>query len=82
MAQDESERPSALLGRNLRRLRLAAGLSQEDLAERAGLHRTYVSSVERGNRNLTLESIYSLAAALGCDARDLLAPAVTPGDGK
>lgn len=68
------ERPASLLGRNLRRLRLAAGLSQEELAARARLHRTYVSSVERGNRNVSLENIFALAAALDADPRELLAP--------
>jgi len=68
------ERPAATLGRNLKKLRTASGLSQEELAARAGLHRTYVSSVERGKRNLSLESIYALASALRCDPRELLAP--------
>jgi transcriptional regulator with XRE-family HTH domain len=54
---------------------LAAGLSQEELAARSGLHRTYVSSVERGVRNVSLENIFLLARALGCDPRDLLEPA-------
>jgi transcriptional regulator with XRE-family HTH domain len=58
----------------MRRLRLLAGLSQEALAERAGLHRTYVSSIERGERNITLENIFRLAEALGADPRELFAP--------
>ena len=74
MGRDGGESPAALFGRNVRRLRTAAGLSQEALADRAGLHRTYVSSVERGNRNVSLENIVALAAALACDPRDLLAP--------
>lgn len=55
-------------------MRLAAGISQEELAARAGLHRTYISSIERGARNVSLENIFALARALGCDPRDLLAP--------
>jgi len=51
-------------GDALRGFRLQAGLSQEELAHKAGRHFTYVSSVERGERNLTLSSIYLLAAAL------------------
>jgi transcriptional regulator with XRE-family HTH domain len=66
--------PAELFGRNLRKLRQATGISQEELAARAGLHRTYVSSVERGNRNVSLENIFALAGALRCDPRELLAP--------
>lgn len=74
MADTPADTPAARFGRNLRRLRLAAGLSQEELAARSGLHRTYVSSVERGNRNVSLENIVALATALKCDPRELLAP--------
>ncbi|MDY0062341.1 MAG: helix-turn-helix transcriptional regulator [Myxococcota bacterium] len=66
--------PKIVFARNVKRLRSAAGLSQEELAARAGLHRTYISSVERGQRNISLENICALAAALGSDPRDLLAP--------
>lgn len=52
-------------GRRVRTLRLATGLSQEQLAEDAGLHRTYVSSLERGQRNVGLDNILKLASALG-----------------
>lgn len=64
--------PKTILGENVRRRRLAAGLSQEELAERAGLHRTYVSSIERGQRNVAVENIYAIAEALGCTPGDLL----------
>ena len=59
-------------GERVRRFRSDDELSQERLAERAGLHRTYVGSVERGERNISLDNIYALADALGIDARDLL----------
>lgn len=59
-------------GKHLRKVRARAGLSQEALAEEAGLHRTYVSSVERGERNISLVNIYRLAAALKVNARELL----------
>lgn len=53
-----------LLGNLIRRERAALGISQEELAVRAGLHRTYVSDVERGTRNPSLESVAKLAQAL------------------
>jgi transcriptional regulator with XRE-family HTH domain len=59
-------------GEAVRQRRLALGLSQEELAERAGLHRTYVGSVERGERNVSLENIVRLAAALKLNASQLL----------
>ncbi|MBS0210345.1 MAG: helix-turn-helix transcriptional regulator [Planctomycetes bacterium] len=52
-------------GDNLRKVRKSRGLSQEGLADKAALHRTYISSVERGERNVTLETIEKLAKALG-----------------
>ncbi|HET8929220.1 MAG TPA: helix-turn-helix transcriptional regulator [Acidimicrobiales bacterium] len=52
-------------GLRVRAIRLEAGLSQEQLAEHAGLHRTYVSSLERGQRNVGLDNILKLALALG-----------------
>lgn len=62
----------SILAANVRRLRTAAGLSQEELAARAGLHRTYVSSIERGQRNVSLENIFVLAEALGSEPSELL----------
>jgi transcriptional regulator with XRE-family HTH domain len=66
--------PRALFGRNLRRLRLTSGISQEELGFRANLDRTYVSSVERGHRNISIDNIFRIASALGCDPRELLDP--------
>lgn len=62
------------VGRNIRRIRAARELSQEELAELIGNHRTYVGSVERGERNLSLRSLERLAAGLGVDPVALLAP--------
>jgi transcriptional regulator with XRE-family HTH domain len=58
-------------GRRLRQLRLERRLSQEELAFRAGLHRTYVSSAERGERNVALVNLERLAKALNVDIREL-----------
>jgi transcriptional regulator with XRE-family HTH domain len=58
-------------GNTLRKLRDERGYSQEELAERAGLHRNYVGGVERGERNVALENIVKLAKALSVSPRDL-----------
>lgn len=60
-------------GRALRRRRTELGLSQEEFAARAGLHRTYVADVERGARNVSLESIAKLAHALDISISALFA---------
>lgn len=57
---------------NLRKLREAKGYSQEELASRAGLDRTYVSGCERGVRNPSLISLEKLATALAIPAKDFL----------
>jgi transcriptional regulator with XRE-family HTH domain len=59
-------------GSAVREYRAAAGYSQEKLALSAGLDRTYISGIERGVRNPTLESIVRLATALGCKPAQLL----------
>lgn len=60
------------LGTNLRRLREAKDLSQEAFAFEAGIHRTYVSDIERGARNPTITVVEKLAIALGVTASELL----------
>jgi transcriptional regulator with XRE-family HTH domain len=57
---------------NLRSARVARGLSQENLADLAGLHRTYVGSVERGERNISIDNMECLSRALGLEVIDLL----------
>ena len=72
--QHDEPSPRQRFGARLRELRLASGLSQEELAARASLHRTYVGSVERGERNISIENIYALARALNLNVRCLFDP--------
>jgi len=58
---------------NLRSARLANGLSQEELGARAGLHRNYIGSVERNEKNISIDSMERIANVLGVDVVDLLA---------
>ena len=60
-------------GSRLRQIRDERGYSQEELAERAGLHRNYVGGVERGERNVALENIVKLAKALSVKPAELFA---------
>ncbi|MCB2074431.1 MAG: helix-turn-helix transcriptional regulator [Novosphingobium sp.] len=60
------------LGRNVRRLREEKGWSQEDYADRAGIHRTYVSDIERGKRNPTVTVVEKLARPLEVEPGRLL----------
>lgn len=59
-------------GDKLRELRKQKGLSQEDLALKSGLHRTYISDIERGSRNLSLKNIDKIAKALGLTPKSFL----------
>ncbi len=61
-----------ILGENVRKYRELNNWSQEELAEAAHLHRTYISGIERGIRNPTLFIIYQLAAALNVEPSKLL----------
>lgn len=61
----------ATLAANLVRMRGAKGMSQEELAFEAGLHRTFVAHVERQARNISLDNIEKLATALGVRVKDL-----------
>jgi transcriptional regulator with XRE-family HTH domain len=56
--------PKKLIGMRIRELRLAQRISQEALADEAEVHRTYMGSVERGERNISLENIVKIARAL------------------
>ena len=61
-----------ILAANIRRLREKHGWSQEDCAEKCGLHRTYIGAVERGERNITIATLERIAAAFEVTPVDLL----------
>lgn len=73
----ETKKPTSdrvVFGKNLKRARLIRGLSQDTLGYEAGLSRTFVSDVERAARNLSIDSMSRLAAALSIPLRDLVDP--------
>ncbi|RVA05348.1 helix-turn-helix transcriptional regulator [Mesorhizobium sp. M7A.F.Ca.US.001.02.1.1] len=63
-----------LVGRNFARLRLAAQLTQEQVAERADISQQYISGLERGQRNPSVETVLKIAQALGVSHVDLVRP--------
>jgi transcriptional regulator with XRE-family HTH domain len=63
-----------LVGRNVRRVRLANGLTQEQLAEASGFSQQYLSDLERGRRNPTVLTLHELAQAMGVSHVDLVTP--------
>jgi transcriptional regulator with XRE-family HTH domain len=66
------DKETSAFGAALRQCRQKAKLSQEELGHRSGLHRTYVGSVERGERNISLKNIHLLAQTLDTTASRLL----------
>lgn len=68
----EESQAYLVLGKKIRELRHERELSQEQLADIAGLHRTYVGGIERGERNLSLQNIIRLARALDTTPSELL----------
>lgn len=71
MLRSMKKDPLMQFGERVRTLREQTGLSQEALAAKAGIHRTYMGGIERGERNLCFRNIIRLAAALGVPPRDL-----------
>lgn len=61
-----------VVGRNVRRLRLERGLAQDELAHRAGVHVTYLSGIENGRRNITLQVLERLATCFQVSEADLV----------
>lgn len=72
MGRNPSDSLRATLAENIKAFRSEKGLSQEELAELCGLHRTYIGSVERQERNVTLSTLEVLSAALGVGVPGLL----------
>jgi len=66
----------ALFGRNVRTLRRLREMSQEDLAELAGIYRSHVTLIERGEINFTVDTMEAIAHAMGLEVMDLLDPAL------
>ena len=64
--------PILTVATRIRDLRTLRNWSQEDLAEKCDLHRTYIGSVERGERNITIRTLKCFADALSCEMKDLL----------
>ncbi|HTK82188.1 MAG TPA: helix-turn-helix transcriptional regulator [Bacteroidota bacterium] len=73
MTEDFLKHTLAKLGSAIRSLRQNLGISQEELAHRSGLHRTYITDIERGARNVTMESVTKLARALNVPLSALFA---------
>lgn len=59
-------------GKRVRKMRLEQNLSQEELANKAGVHRTYIGMIERAEKNITLENIEKIAKALGLSPKELI----------
>jgi len=72
LAQNDIKLRLSSLGAEIRKRRAAVGLSQDELGHLCGLHRTYIESVERGERNLTLVSLIRIAKAIQLTPHDLL----------
>ncbi len=69
---ERSKKYRRIFATNLRRIRNEQGLSQEDLALKSGLHRTYIGSVERIERNISIDNMELLASSLNISLLDLL----------
>lgn len=67
----KTNRLNKRFGERVRELRIAKGWSQDELAYKADLHRTYVGGVERAERNVTLQTVEKIARALGVEPQDL-----------
>lgn len=69
-----AQHPRETIGLKIREIRRARGLSQQAFADELGVDRTYIGSLERGERNLTLDTVVALAERLRIDVLELLVP--------
>jgi len=60
-----------IIGSNIRKIRVKKGLSQEKLAEKANLHRTYIGSIERGERNISVLNLIKIIDSLECNITEI-----------
>lgn len=70
---EEQPKPQRIVAKNVRRFRLERDLTQRELADRAGMHRTYIGFIERGERKISVNILYDIAEALDLDVRRLVA---------
>lgn len=80
MSMSRNINPQRELGQRIRQRRIALEWSQEDLAEEANLHRTYIGAVERGEKNISLINILKIARSLRIDPSELLKNLSLPTD--
>jgi len=78
MVRKSSDSLRSVLAENIKTFRKEKGVSQEELAELCGLHRTYIGSVERHERNVTLSTLEVLASAFGVTVSELLTKHESP----
>jgi transcriptional regulator with XRE-family HTH domain len=67
-----TDKLSTIVGNNIKKYRKKLSISQEELADKAGLHRTYIGGIERGERNITLDSLQVIAVALNIAPVELI----------
>lgn len=72
MSADKEKSLRSHFAKRLRELRHMRGMSQEEFADKCGLHRTYIGSVERGERNISIDNIEKIAQCLGVRPSDIL----------
>ena len=72
MNHPEDQKVLSAFGKQIRRMRIDTKLSQENLADKAGVHRTYIGMIERGEKNITLITMHRISIALGVSVIDMI----------